>query len=456
MANHLNKLLKSFLLVACFFSLTSYGQGGILIESGGYLVTNGTATIVVNDAGFINNGTFTKGSGTVSFAGTVGTTSSFIDGTAATNFYNLTVNKASNGIIIARNIGVSNNLTFTSGYLHLNTMVLDLGGAGTIVGESETNNIIGPVGGYVQRTQSLNAPSAVNPGNMGLEITSAADLGSTVIRRGYEQQSGASIYRYFDIIPTNNSSLNATINFNYLDAELAGIAEGNLGVFSSSNGGTIWTNLGADAVNTGSNYVTKNGINQLYRLTLSTISAPLAVQLLYFNARLENRQTWLNWTTASESNSDYFKIERSVDGINFSSLASVNAAGNSSSIINYEYKDINPATGANYYRLRQVDIDGHFTLSKQIRIVLSQNGDAFLTVHPNPAQQQINIIFTSAKNENIRMDLFDTKGTLVGTKKIHVIAGVNELKWDIDALPAGVYSINISASNVKNIQFIKQ
>lgn len=156
MVNRLNKLLKSFLLVACLFPLTSYGQGGIVIESGGKLVLNSTVNLVLNNSGITNDGTFTAGSSTVSFTGNTATANSFIAGTTATNFYNLTLNKSSNGLILNRNIGISNNLSFVSGdSLFLNTYNVDLGSTGSITGETNTNKITSPTGGYIQVTQIL-------------------------------------------------------------------------------------------------------------------------------------------------------------------------------------------------------------------------------------------------------------------------------------------------------------
>ena len=93
--------------------------------------------------------------------------------------------------------------------------------------------------------------------------------------------------------------------------------------------------------------------------------SPLPVELLSFTASLiENKIVSLDWVTSTEYNSDKFIIERSIDGINWEFLAEKKAAGRSQQPIQYQGFDNSPYLGINYYRLRQVDLDGSFTYSK--------------------------------------------------------------------------------------------
>ena len=92
-----------------------------------------------------------------------------------------------------------------------------------IAGESENNRIIGPNGGFVEITQTMNAPSSVNAGNLGVTITSSADLGSVTVRRGHLPQSGtdliSSINRNYSISPANNNNLDVTLRLKYFDGQ---------------------------------------------------------------------------------------------------------------------------------------------------------------------------------------------------------------------------------------------
>ena len=78
--------------------------------------------------------------------------------------------------------------------------------------------------------------------------------------------------------------------------------------------------------------------------------------MISFKAVLANNNVLLNWSTASETNNDYFTIERSIDGINFRSVLTKRGAGNSTSRRNYEAIDDNPIEGQSYYRLKQTDV----------------------------------------------------------------------------------------------------
>ena len=90
---------------------------------------------------------------------------------------------------------------------------------------------------------------------------------------------------------------------------------------------------------------------------------PLPVELTNLTATERNGQIVIKWATASESNNDYFVLERSHDGVRFSDIQMVPGAGTILEPRNYEYTDPYPAPGHNYYRLKQVDYDGSFSLS---------------------------------------------------------------------------------------------
>ncbi|MGF2411963.1 T9SS type A sorting domain-containing protein [Ferruginibacter sp.] len=456
MSNYYKKYLVLVILAAFCLPVYSYAQGSIKIESGANLVLNGAVQLVINDAGFTNDGIFTAGTGTVNFTGTASTANSFINGTAATDFYNLTLNKASNGLLLGRNIGVSNNLNFTSGdSLFLNEKNIDLGSLGIINGETGSRRITGSSGGYVQRTQVLNAPVAANPGNLGFEITSAANLGSTIIRRGNTQQPGGSVKRYFEIIPTNNSGLNATINFFYLDNELIGIPENDLYFFSSNNSGFSWTFIGRDANNLTANSVTKATVDQLNMFTLAEFAAILPIHSVYLNARLVSGRVLLNWSSFNEVDIDHYAIERSLDAVVFTPLITIKGAGNNAGAWLYETEDRNPVTGINYYRVKVVDRSGAFIYSKTVSVKLSKNINQYLVVYPNPAQDFVKVKIAAMANEQYQLELFNAIGNRVAIKYATVFTGDNEINWNIQSLPRGVYTIRVSGSTVNSFKFIK-
>lgn len=113
-------------------------------------------------------------------------------------------------------------------------------------------------------------------------------------------------------------------------------------MFYSTNGGTVWANLGVDDIDQSLNYLSVNAIDQLALFTLANISDPLAIKLIYLKAVFINGQVQLHWATANESNSSHFEIERSMDGRIFTKIGEVDSRGNSMVQQRYEFADLYP------------------------------------------------------------------------------------------------------------------
>ena len=134
-----------------------------------------------------------------------------------------------------------------------------------------------------------------------------------------------------------------------------------------------------------SNLLTIGG-SAVWNAGMGTITGPtiLDIELISFTAELDEDEVKINWATASETDNNYFTIEHSTDGFNFSSIAIVEGAGTSNSTINYQVIHTNPKLGINYYRLMQTDFDGKYSYSETISLnysyVLSKN-----IIYPNPA-----------------------------------------------------------------------
>jgi len=110
-------------------------------------------------------------------------------------------------------------------------------------------------------------------------------------------------------------------------------------------------------------------------------SGPLPVQLTNFECNSASNGIQLNWSTATETNSRNFTVERSVDGIQFDAIAELPAAGNSESAHTYTYVDDNPLPGTNYYRLTETDLDGK---SQTFNTTQCSQNEGYNQVYPNP------------------------------------------------------------------------
>ncbi len=252
-----------------FLPFGSFGQG-LHIANGAQWIVNGSPSLVLNNVSLINNGNFETGNGTVLFTGDA---PALIGGDRPIQFYNLVIGKSFNDLQLNNDAAITGNIVMNSGNLQLNNYTLDLGITGTVVGEKNSSCITGVNGGTIKKTAFLNAPQGINPGNIGVELTSQAYLGSTVITRGHVQQSNTSgqsgIQRYFDITPEANGNLQATLRFFYLDGELAGKDKINLTVFSSPEGRNDWASSGKDKSDPAGNWVVKSNIDELHRFTLA-------------------------------------------------------------------------------------------------------------------------------------------------------------------------------------------
>ena len=454
------KILIPFLALAAGFPSFCTGQQTIYISAGTNLVANGNIQLVVNNTSFVNNGTFVPSTGTVSIFGNASTANSSIGGSSATGFNNLVLNKTANDALLGNNISIAGSLNMTLGNLQLNNFTADLGTTGVITGESTTSYITGTSGGLITRTATLNAPSNENPGNIGIGITSGANLGVTTITRGHVEQmvspTQPSILRYYIVQPANNTGLNATVEFHYFDHELNAITETELGSWISSNGGATWSYDGSNGLNTTTNILTKTGLASLSRITLSDNPLVLAVRSIQLRATLVNNDALLTWKTIGEYNNHHFDIERSSNGSGFATIGTTPGTGNSNAVQLYTHTDLNPFSGITYYRIKQVDLDGRFSYSAIVFVNTAQNASSYLQVFPNPVNSAVNILFYSSVQKNAVLRIYDATGKLVGTKSIVVTRGINTLNWDLNNLSPATYLLGLDEINHEAIRVIKQ
>lgn len=169
---------------------------------------------------------------------------------------------------------------------------------------------------------------------------------------------------------------------------------------------------------------------------------PLPVTWLSFNAVKKANTSYLTWTTATEINNHYFDVERTVDGKTWKKIGQVQGAGNSSTILNYNFTDIKPEIGVNFYRLKQVDYNGTFDYS-EIRSVNFNDKITGISVFPNPSDGRIDIVLTPDLFGSL--SITDASGRMVFEKDIQNTHSV----LDLSNLAEGMYFIHVSGFNYK-------
>lgn len=374
--------MKKYFITAVLSLVCIASFAQVNIGTGAQWVTSGTVTVTLQDMSLINNGIYTAGTGSLRFTGSQVNT---IGGTAPTSLYQLIMAKDS-GIQfnLSNDIGISNQLSFISGFLNLNQKNISLTGGAVLFNENENSRIIGSAGGEVIYTTTLNAPSSANPGNIGAIISSTANLGTVTIKRGHTNQSGTglstSISRYYTISPQNNTGLNATFRFNYFDAEKNGLDENSFVLYQSNDNGTSWNNLSQTTRNTASNYVEKAAVSSLSKFTLGSVAViPGCSATGVVLAVKAGKQGAVNvtWTTATETNNKGFAVERRLKSEqSFTQVGYVNSkaiGGNSASQLSYSFTDNNSYADTSYYRLRIESLNNSVCYS-DIKILAPKGG----------------------------------------------------------------------------------
>jgi hypothetical protein len=181
--------------------------------------------------------------------------------------------------------------------------------------------------------------------------------------------------------------------------------------------------------------------------SMNYTTSPLPIELISFDAIMNEKNVDITWTTASEINNDYYTIEKSKDGIHFETLSVIDAAGNSSFLINYKDIDANPFDGISYYRLKQTDLNGTFTYSKIVAVNYSLSDDG-LSIFPNPTDGKININIKDLEGKEVLVIIRDMTGkecfskVIISQEDQKLIATDSEHK-----LASGTYIITASSSN---------
>ena len=438
---------------------------------------------------FVNNGTFTAGSGTVIMNGSTAQT---IGGLAATTFNNLTINNTA-GVSLNKAIDVNGSLNLSNGVLSIGNNNLTIGTSGSIVVTSPSSSkmiITSGTGELRKRFSSIlsDQPLFIFPvgtttnGNeytpVELDFTegtfnSQAYVGVRVVDQRSSFMSSAItnyINRNWFVEPFGITSPKYDITLRYVQNDWIGNAgaEGNVLPikYSTSTGIGIWyqpelggfTNaepIGIGFGNSSANFINWKSVNSFSQFGGAEGSnQPLPVELLSFNGTCNEGMVNLQWQTASEFNSSHFDVEKSTDGETWRVLATIPSAGTSNELLTYQAVDNNGTNGANYYRLRQVDIDGKEKLYDPINVSCVETTAGYFTSYPNPSGNEFQVV---VNNKEIlgacTLNIVDVHGKVIDQRSIDMKEGINMFVIT-EMLNPGIYFLNIT-NGTKTTQVIK-
>ena len=312
---------------------------------------------------------------------------------------------------------------------------VDDGAGGNVLGNTMSEVTVDPTvqvyqgQPYVRRWFEI-TPDSDGPADVTLYFTDA-DFAD------YNTASGA-----FDTIATNaGGDTTATIC-------ITQVSGGTLGTGTATVHGPLTATW--DAVNMRWDVTFPvTGFSEFYCHTCNPLNSALAVSLTEFGVTKEGSVSLASWITESEQNNSHFNVQRSLDGNEFTTLGTVNTKavdGNSNGTLNYDFTDVRPAVGHNYYRLQMVDQAGKQTYSQIVDIVWGADGSV-VTIYPNPATDKLNVDVSIDKVAQIEVRLLDMSGRVIKSVVQQSAKGMNNVSINLSDIATGVYGVQILENN---------
>jgi hypothetical protein len=168
----------------------------------------------------------------------------------------------------------------------------------------------------------------------------------------------------------------------------------------------------------------------------------LPIELTSFTGKCVSGEVELKWTTATETENNFFTIEKSMDGTNFIAIAEIQGAGTSNSPIDYTDLDSNPYSGITYYRLKQTDFDGTYTYSDIIAV--NNCGTNLNDIYVYGNENNFTVYVHADASTDYGMKITDLSGRqVVSTTQLNVQKGDNAFNFNTSDLAFGIYMVVI-------------
>ncbi len=168
----------------------------------------------------------------------------------------------------------------------------------------------------------------------------------------------------------------------------------------------------------------------------------LPVELTSFSGEAVGSKNRLTWTTQTELNNDHFEIEKSTDGNTFFTIGTVAGAGNSQSVLHYNFTDNDGWNELSYYRLKQVDYNGAFDYSE----IISVEKNIAFTVSPNPSTGLVNLDYKMKSDSRAVVRVFDMKGREISNSHL---TGTGRQEFDFSRWSQGMYRLIVQSENME-------
>ncbi|TXK36600.1 T9SS type A sorting domain-containing protein [Pontibacter qinzhouensis] len=378
------------------------------------------------------------------------------------NYHAVTVNGDANALELTGPVTIHGSLTLNGGHvISAPEKLLTLGANTTVTGGGRDSFIQGPVKILTAKQQAslffpIGDADAYNPVILNVTQQEATLSGYTAVYK-----TGAARTRtlpgsintiseegHFTISPDNPENVKqAFVSLPYGTHEPVP-APWNLRILKSS--GDDWLDLGAalqnETASTGviTSVVPFQSFSDFVLATTNEVSLrSMPVELLSFTGKRVGKAVELSWKTASEKDNKHFEVQRSNDGLHFTTTSIIRGKGTTLSVSTYSATDVHAPGQVVYYRLKQVDTQGTYTISAAIAVGPAATIPV-LTLFPNPTTGLL-YLHTEYVDLNTILEIHDMLGQTVLSTGIKKIDGTHTL--DVHQLPAGTYSLTLRSEH---------
>ncbi len=274
-------------------------------------------------------------------------------------------------------------------------------------------------------------------------VTNLASINNPTV----PSSNAANIVRRFwmitpDINPITGGAANITFTYgsDALEAPLTGEEANSMEAQHYATSTNTWDFpfLPSQTSNTSSNTVSVPAVTTFSPWAITQSSDPLPIKLLAFNAVCTGNKVDLDWATASETNNDYFTVEKSIDGVDWEFVLNMNGAGNSNNILYYKTSDDQPFAGNSYYRLKQTDFNGAFTYSNIAAVdCITNQAFKFESAYYSTTANEIILLFNATAGDHYTYSLMNLTGQQLHSTSGMATAGTNEFHINANGLSPG-------------------
>lgn len=181
------------------------------------------------------------------------------------------------------------------------------------------------------------------------------------------------------------------------------------------------------------------------------------VKITDYKIVCHNGMAEIAWTTTYETNNQYFRIEKSTNGQNYTTVGKVNAALNGANGHAYSFTDPGINKGATFYRIVQVDKDGHSFYYKILESHCQEkDGKDMISIIPNPVYQSLNIQNSGNFKIN-KVKIFDINNRIIIEAYFDPAHPDKLMKISVSFLESGLYFLQVSdlKGNEQTLRFFK-